>query len=43
MYIRNFCSQGYFVGSYASALRKQPADMTIEAPEDSPCFEAIRN
>ncbi len=35
MYIRNFCSQGYFVGSYASAIRGSAADMTIEAIENS--------
>jgi len=34
-YIRNFCSQGYFVGSYASAIRGVQADMTIEALEES--------
>jgi len=38
-YIRNFCSQGYFIGAYAAAIQSAPADMTIEALEDSSVTE----
>lgn len=34
-YIRNFCSAGYFVGAFASAIRGAPSDVRIEALEPS--------
>jgi CRP-like cAMP-binding protein len=34
-YIRNFCSAGYFIGAFATAIRAAPADVTIEAIEPS--------
>src|SRR3989338_1133857 len=34
-YIRTFCSENYFVASYAAAIRGTKADMTIEAIEAS--------
>lgn len=39
MYIRNFCSAGYFVGAYASLIQSAPSDMTIEAMENSLTLE----
>ena len=38
-YIRNFCSSGYFIGSYAAAIQSEPADMTIQALEDAVVIE----
>ena len=35
LYIRNFCSSGYFIGAFASAIRGAPSDVSIEAIEPS--------
>ena len=35
VYIRNFCSAGYFIGAFAAAIRGAPSDVTIEAIEPS--------
>ena len=37
-YIRNFCSAGYFVGAYASVIRKVASEVSIETIEPAEVF-----